>query len=183
MNEQDEKILELYLKDIKKKRIFFLVTTIFIIASIFLYGFYANNKKTLNDAENFIQEEVESNSINEKNTNEEIIKNTPSKENIEKQNELSEMPKEKYNIDAKEENNKTQNNNFQSNKPIKTDNKKGETKPNKPPNKDFLFKDGYNMENVSQVAQDYLKSSGYAGECIPLKDNEGVYIGMRVVFY
>ena len=39
------------------------------------------------------------------------------------------------------------------------------------------------MENVTQAAQDYLKLSGQAGECIPIKDNEGIYLGMRVIFY
>lgn len=53
----------------------------------------------------------------------------------------------------------------------------------KPNNKEFLFTDGYTMENVSQAAQDYLSSSGYAGECSPIKDNDGVYLGMRVTFY
>ena len=41
----------------------------------------------------------------------------------------------------------------------------------KPANKDFLFTDGYTMENVTQAAQDYLKSSGHAGECTPIKDS------------
>lgn len=66
-------------------------------------------------------------------------------------------------------------------------NEKKEEKPqqvsSKPNNKDFLFTDGYNMENVTQAAQDYLSASGYAGECTPIKDNEGVYLGMRVTFY
>ncbi len=53
----------------------------------------------------------------------------------------------------------------------------------KPNNKDFLFTDGYTMENVTQAAQEYLSSSGYAGECTPIKDNEGIYLGMRVTFY
>ena len=35
----------------------------------------------------------------------------------------------------------------------------------KPVNKDFLFTDGYTMENVTQAAQDYLTTSGHAGEC------------------
>ncbi len=60
---------------------------------------------------------------------------------------------------------------------------KNEQGASKPANKDFLFADGYTMENVTQVAQDYLKSSGHAGECTPIKDNEGIYLGMRVVFY
>ena len=52
----------------------------------------------------------------------------------------------------------------------------------KPANKDFLFSEGYTMDNVTQAAENYLKSSGYAGKCTPLQDGEGIYIGMRVTF-
>lgn len=50
-------------------------------------------------------------------------------------------------------------------------------------NKDFLFSDGYTMSTVSEAAYNYLKSTGKSGECIPLQDDEGIYIGMRVVIY
>ena len=50
-------------------------------------------------------------------------------------------------------------------------------------NKDFLFKDGYTMSNVSEAATEYLRASGKAGECVPLKDADGIYIGMRVIIY
>lgn len=50
------------------------------------------------------------------------------------------------------------------------------------PNKDFLFADGYTMDNVTEAAYAYLKESGKSGSCIPLKNSEGIYIGMRVVF-
>ena len=46
-----------------------------------------------------------------------------------------------------------------------------------------MFADGYTMSNVLQVAQEYLKNSGYAGECVPIKDSDGVYLGVRVIFY
>lgn len=59
--------------------------------------------------------------------------------------------------------------------------KKPGNKDNYPP-KDFLFKDGYTMDNVSDAAYAYLKASGKPGSCVPLKDSEGIYIGMRVVF-
>lgn len=59
--------------------------------------------------------------------------------------------------------------------------KKPGSKDNYPP-KDFLFKDGYTMENVSDAAYAYLKASGKPGSCVPLKNSEGIYIGMRVVF-
>lgn len=50
------------------------------------------------------------------------------------------------------------------------------------PNKDFLFTDGYTMDTVTEAAYAYLKESGKSGSCIPLKNSEGIYIGMRVVF-
>ncbi len=37
------------------------------------------------------------------------------------------------------------------------------------PNKDFLFTDGYTMDNVTEAAYAYLKESGKSGSCIPLK--------------
>lgn len=49
--------------------------------------------------------------------------------------------------------------------------------------KDFLFEDGYTMSNVSEAATDYLRKSGKSGECVPLKDKDGIYIGMRVIIY
>ena len=71
--------------------------------------------------------------------------------------------------------------NYNSNN--KQEEQKTEKTSSKPSSKDFLFTDGYTMENVTQAAQDYLTSSGYAGECTPIQDNDGVYLGMRVTFY
>ncbi len=48
-------------------------------------------------------------------------------------------------------------------------------------NKDFLFSDGYTMSTVSDAAYNYLKESGKPGECVPIQDDEGLYIGMRVI--
>ncbi len=76
-------------------------------------------------------------------------------------------------------------------KPKSTTSSSGGSKQEKPtkqqttknyPNKDFLFTDGYTMDNVTETAYAYLKESGKAGSCIPLKNSEGIYIGMRVVF-
>lgn len=53
----------------------------------------------------------------------------------------------------------------------------------KPANRDFLFADGYTMENVTSVCQQALFSSGASGSCIPLTDENGIYIGMRLQFY
>lgn len=72
---------------------------------------------------------------------------------------------------------------FGSNNSDEKKEEKSQQVSSKPQNKDFLFTDGYTMENVTQAAQDYLSSSGCAGECTPIKDNEGIYLGMRVTFY
>ena len=114
------------------------------------------------------------------------VENTIIQENI--TNEIEET-KENINISAKEEKTKEektkQETKEESKKDIQTNLNKDNNKntKEKPANKDFLFTDGYTMENVTQIAQDYLKSSGYAGECIPIKDEEGIYLGMRVTFY
>lgn len=94
--------------------------------------------------------------------------------------------KDNTNIVAKEENTKQETKeNTKENTQTTTasnENKEKNTK-EKPTNKDFLFTDGYTMDNVTQAAQDYLNSYDFSGECIPIKDNEGVYLGMRVTFY
>lgn len=52
MNEQDKKLLELYEKDIKKKKIFFCFVAIMFIIVISFYGFYTNYKQSFqNNAE------------------------------------------------------------------------------------------------------------------------------------
>ena len=69
MNEQEKKMLELYLKDVRKKRLFFIVITFFLIISIFLVVFCVKYKQTSKRVDNSIQEETESNIINENITN------------------------------------------------------------------------------------------------------------------
>lgn len=184
MNEQDEKILQLYLKDIKKKKIFILFAVIFLIVSILFYGFYAKYKQSSNDIEIPIQEETENNVVNENITNEETTSNIEN--TIIEENKIDEKQKENENVVTKEEKTTEQT----KDKPKENTQATSKSKENKdkstnekPANKDFLFTDGYTMENVTQAAQDYLKSYDFSGECIPIKDNEGVYLGMRVIFY
>lgn len=186
MNEQDKKLLELYLKDARKKKIFFLIIAIFLIISISFYGFYAKYNQSSNDIDNFIQKDDENNIINENNTDEETtsnIENITIKENTE---QVEEATKDNTNIVAKEENTKQEiKENPKENTQTTTasnENKEKNTK-KKPAKKDFLFTNGYTMDNVTQAAQEYLKSYDFSGECVPIKDNEGVYLGMRVTFY
>ena len=128
----------------------------------------------INDEIN-VQEENTQNIVNEI-TNNNVIDNTASPP-------ISETSSENDKENTVVENqSKTENNINKQNKSEATQNdtptassKKEQAKSQKPSNKDFLFTEGYTMDNVSQVAQDYLKSSGFAGECIPLKDDEGVF--------
>lgn len=191
MNEQDAKILEMYLKDTRKKKIFFLILIILFIAVFLLYGYYTKYKKPINEIDNSIQEEIQNNNIineiDSKEENTSTTENITAQENTEKQlNEVQETQ-----IEEKQETTQKDENKKQETKEKTTDNTKttviSENKEKKasekPANKDFLFTDGYTMDNVTQAAQDYLQSFSYSGECIPIKDKEGVYLGMRVTFY
>ena len=191
MNEQDAKILEMYLRDTRKKKIFFLILIILFIAVFLLYGYYNKYKKPINEIDNSIQEEIQNNNIineiDSKEENTSTTENITAQENTEKQlNEVQETQ-----IEEKQETTQKDENKKQETKEKTTDNTKttviSENKEKKasekPANKDFLFTDGYTMDNVTQAAQDYLQSFSYSGECIPIKDKEGVYLGMRVTFY
>ena len=173
MNEQDEKLLKLYMQDIKKKKIFCIIAIIFFLIGISFFSY--TKYHFFNQIDNSIQEENEINIINENITSQTTTSNGVENTVI-KQEQKDEIPKE----EKKEETSKqeTPQKNIQT-----TTSKENKTTSQKPSNKDFLFTDGYTMENVTQAAQDYLKSYSYSGECIPLKDNEGVYLGMRVIFY
>ena len=52
--------------------------------------------------------------------------------------------------------------------------------PQNPGNKQFLFSEGYNMENVSGACMAYI--TGYTGGCYPLQDANGIYYGMEARF-
>ena len=187
MNDEDKKLLELYIKESKKKKIIiFYIITFFLLSCMIIIGkYYTKNLSINNDFDNTqsLQEENQTFS-NEvvNNINYEIVSENTSKNDTQnKENTVVENTKKQYSKDDKSKQKKeTQ---PSKNTVSQTNNKKEKTTSSKPHNKDFLFIDGYTMENVSQAAQNYLKSSGYPGECIPLKDEEGVYLGMRVVFY
>lgn len=178
MNEQDQQLIEKYLRYIKKRRIITFVIFLLLIlsAGIIFYTINFNVSSKVN--ENVIQEEINEGKESKNVTNN--LSNTISENTdevqIEETNDV--LPEPKPVVEETKEV-------IEISKPNTTSSSKKEVEQNKikPSNKDFLFVDGYNMDNVTQAAQDYLKSSGYAGECIPLKDSEGIYIGMRVIFY
>lgn len=186
MNEQDEKILELYLKDSRRKKILLFAFSIIIIIGIIFYEFYAKQEEVSTGIDNTIQEETKINIVNENITNEETtpdIENTTVEENVENQNKVDEQTEE-IKQDTKEE--KEQQETIDKSKTqvtISSSNNNENNTKEKPKNKDFLFTDGYTMDNVTQIAQDYLKSYDFSGECVPIKDDDGVYLGMRVIFY
>lgn len=176
MNEQDQQLIEKYLRYVRKRRIIIFVVFFLLIlsASIIFYTINFNISSKVN--ENVIQEEIKESENVTNNLSNTISENTDEVQ-LEELNDISTEPKP-----VVEETKEV----VETSKPnTTTSSSKKEVEQNKtkPSNKDFLFVDGYNMDNVTQAAQDYLKSSGYAGECIPLKDSEGIYIGMRVIFY
>lgn len=186
MNEQDEKILKLYLKDLRRKKIFLFAFIIIFIVVMAFYGFYTKYKQSSNDIDASIQEESKTNIINENITKEENISNIGNntvENNVENQNKVEEQKEEiKPDTNEEKEQQKTLEESETQVTTSSSNNNEEKTK-EKPANKDFLFTDGYTMDNVTQIAQDYLKSYDFSGECVPIKDNEGVYLGMRVTFY
>lgn len=181
MTEQENELLEMYIRYIKKRNLIIFII-VFIVVVFCIFGFYkiksiSNNVEESNlieevvNEENIIKEEVKvENNIE---INKQKFEEKTQTENIEN----TTISNEKIEIEKKEEDKKE--------KTEKVENNKRESSPavsKKYENKDFLFKDGYTMENVTQAAQEYLKQSGQAGQCIPIKDNEGIYIGMRVIF-
>ena len=181
MTDKEQEILSLYLKDLRKKRIIIVLIVAYIIiiggASIRKYVLSNNENVMLNEN---VTKENTTNEIEDTIKTENIIEKTEESEN--KKQEKIEETKEKISTEVQKpkiekESNKENNSNN------KQEEQKTEKTTSKPSNKDFLFTDGYTMENVTQAAQDYLTSSGYAGECTPIQDNDGVYLGMRVTFY
>lgn len=189
MNEQE--LLEKYLKYIRKRRIIiFTILLVIVFVGIILLGMYFNNANQV--TERYIQEENISNEItdNTVDNNSQTVSETTNEIKQEEQitKKVNEVKQEKQNTETTKPQKEIKNTEkvvetSQPTTPTTSTKQESNTSKSKPSNKDFLFTDGYNMDNVSQAAQDYLKSSGHAGECIPLKDNEGVYVGMRVIFY
>lgn len=178
MNKQEAILLNRYLKYIRKRRICLCSIIMLIVVGIIIYNLC--NKDNFVKVENIIEDKNEINIINESNTS--FEKNTPDKIVEENQEEFeNKITNENIISESKEETSKSE-----ETKEISIPNKQKENQKKqeeKPVNKDFLFVDGYTMENVTQAAQEYLKSYNCSGECVPIKDNEGVYLGMRVIFY
>lgn len=52
----------------------------------------------------------------------------------------------------------------------------------KPSPKYYLFTDGYTMNNVVESCAKELKEYGGAGRCEPITDENGIYLGMKLVY-
>lgn len=194
MNDDERKLLELYQNDLKKKRIF-IIAAIGLTVTSFLFLGYSKYKKQI-DPQNEVQvQEQDNTTIN--NTKDEKKENTTnkqentSKENVTKKEETKSQTTNQTVETKTDVSNDNKGNESKDSSSVKTTNEKPKEVANKtevketkekPKNKDFLFTDGYTMENVTQAAQEYLKSSNCSGECIPIQDAEGVYLGMKVVF-
>lgn len=173
MDAQDKALIELYLKDSRRKKIILSIICIFFLGFIF-FVFYKYPIKSKEEGKieqelgnDLIQNESIENLVEESSLNE-ISQDVEVKEEI---IDNIEIEQEQKNEITKEENKK-----------VESSAKEKNIENVKPVNKDFLFVDGYTMDNVTQIAQEYLLKSGHAGKCIPLSDEEGIYIGMRVTF-
>lgn len=180
MTDKEKELLSLYIKQRNHRYVFIsiIILLIFIFGGIFLYS---NKDKLMVPKEVYEEETKEEIPVASKNEN--IIIQEEKTE--EKQQEVQPSTEENEPLVTQDEVSKnTQDNEVRQNTTSSSQNiQQTSDKGKKPSSKDFLFVDGYNMENVTKYATDYLTSSAWPGECIPLKDSEGVYIGMRVVFY
>lgn len=70
----------------------------------------------------------------------------------------------------------------QNPEPPVTDNSFDDVPSTPPADQYFWFEDGYDMNNVSSACQAALDRSGWSGACVPIQDEDGIYLGMRLTF-
>lgn len=94
--------------------------------------------------------------------------------------EIKEKPQES--VPPIENNNQSPNTSKpESQKPnTNSSNSNNETKPSEPFVKYFMFTDGYTMNNVVDACAKELKKSNRSGRCLPITDNNGIYLGMKL---
>ncbi len=77
--------------------------------------------------------------------------------------------------------NKPEENNTSNKNPTISNNKPEQENAKKEPIvKYFMFEDGYNMGNVVEACASELKKSGRSGRCLPITDDNGIYLGMKL---
>lgn len=100
---------------------------------------------------------------------------------------VNEKPKEESKEEPKKNDSETKP--TIENKPSTNNNSSSTTKPEEPSKPStpvsefFLFTDGFTILNVTDACATVLKKSGRAGICVPLQDENGIYLGMRLDFY
>lgn len=80
---------------------------------------------------------------------------------------------------------KIENNNNNSSKQEKEESKSEQNTivpSQKPSTKYFLFTDGYTINNVVDACAKELKSYGGSGRCEPITDENGIYLGMKLLY-
>lgn len=158
MNKEEKELLEYFLRQRRKKCIFFLF---FIVGVVIIFAIgYQKYETKYNIGENLTNNTIQQNTIESQDNV--FIEEKTLKNEIREQNLIPMENKQKEEIKVKE------------------NEKKQESLQSKPSNKDFLFSDGYNVNNVTAAAQKYLKDNKVSGKCIPIRDKEGIIIGMRV---
>lgn len=91
--------------------------------------------------------------------------------------EVIEEPEEQ----PKKEENKDNSSQQQSNNNSNTNNSTKEQQKQEPTVKYFMFTDGYTMTNVVEECAKELKGSGRPGTCEPITDDNGIYLGMKLI--
>lgn len=58
-----------------------------------------------------------------------------------------------------------------------------QTPSSRPTSREYLFSQGYDMSTAPSACAADLRSSGRSGNCDPIQDASGIYIGMRLTLY
>lgn len=96
------------------------------------------------------------------------IKEPPKQEEIQESNTIANQPEENNSV------NQTENSSSLNEKSEQENTNK------EPAVKYFMFEDGYNMGNVVEACASELKKSGRSGRCLPITDDNGIYLGMKL---
>ncbi|MBE6119506.1 MAG: DUF5011 domain-containing protein [Erysipelotrichaceae bacterium] len=108
------------------------------------------------------------------------------KEEERKKQEQVEQKKEDKNNTEKSNTVPAQPNNRPSSTPSAPQQSNGsnvQTPSSHPTSRDYLFSEGYDMSTAPSACAAALRGSGRSGNCDPIQDASGIYIGMRLTLY
>ena len=123
MNEQDKKILDLYLKSIRKKRIIvfsIIVILIFLAISVFFYLDYRKNENKIESEFKIIEENIQNITTDEMIDNNITIENTTSQTDNSIANETTENSQNNIINEIKSENTSTDDSNVENDQDTNT---------------------------------------------------------------